>query len=1732
MINKLLILTFIFVFSGLNAQIIFNDYKINGKNITFHLNIDANSLESNLNNFPDSLILGSNEIYLDLFLNLPNNTQLGSQEFRNSEISIVDKNTIQKMHSILSAQGAVIKGSFAYKGKNYLHVKINPFRFIGGDLYVAKEVKLTFKNNLFENSAINFNEEKGFITSNQNFLENSRYTESFQYGQKTISDYVKISLNKNGIFRVYGNDLVLKGVNINQIIPQNIKLLLNGEEIPIFVNGDEDGRFDSEDFIEFYGSKNVNEDYREISSFGEPYKEYLNRYTDSTYYFIIWDDGEGKRVTNDQLTESDSTLTYYNALLRREINNWFDFSMADIVRRELPFWVENKTWNEGNLTVGTRSINFSLNDVYPNKEINLYVKLQDYASNISSNAHALALSLNNLAVQDTVWIDKYEQAVLNSKYNSGLITNGTNTLKLHSYATNAVVNACIIDWYEIEYPRYLKAINDSLEFSFGYLESTDKYNISISNISSGEVSVWKKGSKFKRLGFNFENNSISFTDSVSNLDSYVIMKNESILKPNISYFNSFNNLTSTNNSAEYLLITDKKFLQVAEEYKSFIENSYQINAKVIDVDDIYDNYSNGFFNPEAIRTFLEIANRNWHDPKPKYVFLVGGATYDYHGNKHKYQGYPQKKNYVPSFGASVSDNWFVIWDSTGANIPQMNIGRVPVETVEEFQFYFEKHKQYIEKSYDDWNKTFMFFSSGKGDNQAELDQLRSVNEHVINNFVEPKPIGGNYHHFYKTANPVSNFGPYSTEYFNNAIDNGAVFISYLGHSGTRIWDNSITEPFQLMNSRNRSPLITDFGCSTGRFAEPDVVSFSELFTLSNDGQAIAYIGNSSLGFLSTAVTVPKLFYEFILKDSVNNISEALNRAKIRLIQEYGSSSVNQLFVLTNTLIGDPIVSLPIPKKPNLSIKENQISFGESQITDQLDSLNINISFNNYGTVDDDSLNIRVNLTYNENENQYDFRKPLPFFEDKVNLTIPIKNSPGTYNLSVLLDSDNEINELNEDDNLITTSFVVSSTSVRPLLNYSVENGVENYIQILNPIKEGNSYGIKVQVSEFDSFDNYEEFTISYDTIVTNYELPSDFVNQKRYWIRAKKNDALEYGSPYPLKNSKLKFFINDSINSINAFNYNLERINSHLLISKSNIKFSTISASFTDGNSAFIFKNGQNYIPESTLRGQHICIFDANTLDFIEHKVFDIRGPNGASQNQEMLDFLTSIDSTRIVIFAISSDAHVTNNSLKSAIKSFGSKYVDSLGYAYSWTLIGYKGAVTGSVPESFSKPTFGSAKADTTIITPGKFGSLTTTKIGPTTNWDRLVVSDSTFSNSSINYIPIALTETDSADTLSTLTLNNGVADLSFINAEQYPYLKIKAELNAADEGTSPELYSLGVDYTDVSELAINYQVVSVERDSITQGENNKLNFMVYNVGESPAQNFKVKVELQKADNSKRILFDQKIALIDSMDRKQFSVDYIPKIEDGTGELAFNISIDPENNVREFFEDNNFYRIPFKVVKDTSVSVNSAKVIVKFDGNQIFDGDYVSPTPEIDIELDYNLGYNYSDTSEVNLFLNNIRIHNGEMSLKEFDTINRKIIYSYKLVLESGNYNLAVRGRNLIGNIEDSDGYTANFIVSDEFRLMDVYTYPNPTNSDTYFTFMLTKVPDELEIKVYTIAGRLIKKFNLTAADLKLNFNKIYWDCKDEDGDPVANGTYLYKVTLKDSEETISVTQKMAIVR
>jgi flagellar hook assembly protein FlgD len=70
------------------------------------------------------------------------------------------------------------------------------------------------------------------------------------------------------------------------------------------------------------------------------------------------------------------------------------------------------------------------------------------------------------------------------------------------------------------------------------------------------------------------------------------------------------------------------------------------------------------------------------------------------------------------------------------------------------------------------------------------------------------------------------------------------------------------------------------------------------------------------------------------------------------------------------------------------------------------------------------------------------------------------------------------------------------------------------------------------------------------------------------------------------------------------------------------------------------------------------------------------------------------------------------------------------------------------------------------------------------------------------------------------------------------------------------------------------------------------------------------------------------------------------------------------------------------------------------------------------------------------------------------------------------------------------------------------------------------------VEVKVYTIAGRLIKE--IKRENLSSKFVTIDWDGRDDDGDKLANGTYLYKLKIvtSDGQYSKSVLGKLAVIR
>ena len=76
-----------------------------------------------------------------------------------------------------------------------------------------------------------------------------------------------------------------------------------------------------------------------------------------------------------------------------------------------------------------------------------------------------------------------------------------------------------------------------------------------------------------------------------------------------------------------------------------------------------------------------------------------------------------------------------------------------------------------------------------------------------------------------------------------------------------------------------------------------------------------------------------------------------------------------------------------------------------------------------------------------------------------------------------------------------------------------------------------------------------------------------------------------------------------------------------------------------------------------------------------------------------------------------------------------------------------------------------------------------------------------------------------------------------------------------------------------------------------------------------------------------------------------------------------------------------------------------------------------------------------------------------------------------------------------------------------------------------THFTFQHNfDIPLTAELYIYTVAGRKIQKINRTNISDK-NVS-IEWDGKDADGDYIANGTYIYKLTIKTEDGSYSNVQ------
>jgi flagellar hook assembly protein FlgD len=135
---------------------------------------------------------------------------------------------------------------------------------------------------------------------------------------------------------------------------------------------------------------------------------------------------------------------------------------------------------------------------------------------------------------------------------------------------------------------------------------------------------------------------------------------------------------------------------------------------------------------------------------------------------------------------------------------------------------------------------------------------------------------------------------------------------------------------------------------------------------------------------------------------------------------------------------------------------------------------------------------------------------------------------------------------------------------------------------------------------------------------------------------------------------------------------------------------------------------------------------------------------------------------------------------------------------------------------------------------------------------------------------------------------------------------------------------------------------------------------------------------------------------------------------------------------------------------------------------------------------------------------------------------------------LEKGKHTLTLKVWDVNNNSSEK---TIEFNVQEkqELSLDHVLNYPNPFTTNTSFYFEHNQVCSQLEaqVQVFTVAGKLVRTINQTVNTVGFRSEGIAWDGKDDFGDQLAKGVYVYaiKVSSPDGQKAEKI-EKLVLLR
>ena len=153
---------------------------------------------------------------------------------------------------------------------------------------------------------------------------------------------------------------------------------------------------------------------------------------------------------------------------------------------------------------------------------------------------------------------------------------------------------------------------------------------------------------------------------------------------------------------------------------------------------------------------------------------------------------------------------------------------------------------------------------------------------------------------------------------------------------------------------------------------------------------------------------------------------------------------------------------------------------------------------------------------------------------------------------------------------------------------------------------------------------------------------------------------------------------------------------------------------------------------------------------------------------------------------------------------------------------------------------------------------------------------------------------------------------------------------------------------------------------------------------------------------------------------------------------------------------------------------------------------------------------------------------------LADLDSYNSGTVRYPLQNLELGNHTIKVRAWDICNNPTEA---SIDFVVkSDEkLELEHVLNYPNPFTTKTSFFFEHNQPMETFDIliHIFTVSGKLVKTIHPPKQFLEgYRSEPVEWDGRDEFGDKIGKGVYMYRLTVRNSQgETAKKIEKIAIL-